>query len=342
MRKLIVILTFVQASIIQGLLAQFQNLVPNPSFESFPSCSEAFCGNDWCDLKGSVDVLTFCDTPSFYWNGYIYMGYINNAPQNWNGYQTPHSGNNYAGFAVYGCPFTNAMEIPQVKLQTKLQNNCRYFFEFYLSLSDSSWYGSKNIGVCFYDSLKLANSAQIFNGGFNMSLFEATFQPQWIYSGPYLNDKSNWSKIAGSFISNGTEEYMAIGNFCGDNCLDTIITSPISNKPTFGNPGCPFYKIVYYYIDDISLFKDTTYIGIEEPDYFQSQFFVSDDNLNVNLSNNSFPSIFVLFDATGRQVFTKVLEQRENRLMMPPLSQGVYSYGLIYKGKVMKHGKFVF
>lgn len=323
----------------KSLFAQSQNLIADPGFELYDSCADYICQFDtgWCSLIGSVDLYTYCDLNSDW-------GFENERmiPSNNAGYQFPFSGNHYVGFAVYAQSFNNVFELPAIVLNDRLIKNRKYIFEFYLSLADSNWYGSKNISVCFYNSSKLAYLPQItFGPEINMPLFREIFRPQWIYSGPYLNDKENWMKINGFFIADGTEEYMAIGNFLGDEFLDTIFTPPVSYAYIYGSNDY-YYKSVYYYLDNVSLWEDTTYIGIEQPDFEQSKVFISENGLNIYLSNHASPLSIEIYDATGRQVFTTPITQRESHFPMPQLSQGVYSYGLVYKDRIVKRGKLVF
>jgi hypothetical protein len=63
-------------------------------------------------------------------------------------------------------------------------------------------------------------------------------------SGVYLTDTISWMKLSGSFISNGTEEYLTVGNFY-DNAHTNYIERPSS--PQNG------YLVACYLIDDISV-----------------------------------------------------------------------------------------
>jgi len=346
-RKILGILFLMQWCNLFDSTAQMPNLIPNPDFELKDSCDNTFNGitlPDWFTLIGSVDLYSPCDTECNY-NGYLYTGYCTNYPSNNIGYQEDaFSGQHYGGFLTYltgNNVWKNAQEFPRAMLQKKLTANHKYNFEFYISLADSVWYATRSLSVLFCSNSKCGEIVQCSQPGqdFNFQLFHALFVPQWNYDGPYLNDKQGWTRISGNYIA---EENMIIGNFCGDECgSDTLRVSPFSlTKNLFYD--LYLYKGSYYYLDNVSLWEDTTYIGIDQPDFEQSKVFISENGLNIFLSNHASPLSIEIYDATGRQVFTTPITQRESHFPMPQLTQGVYSYGLVYKDRIVKRGKVVF
>jgi hypothetical protein len=324
------------------------NLISDFDFELKDSCDETFSDSEsyWSSFLGSVDLFSPCDSHCNY-NGYIYTGYCANYPNNWAGYQQDiDQGLHFGGFVTYltgNDLWNNTQEYPRATLKNRLTANHKYNFELYVSLADSFWYATRSLSVLFCSNSKCGEIVQCSQPGqeFNYPLFRTLFVPQWNYDGPYLNDKQGWTKISGSYIADGTEENMIIGNFCGDECgSDTLLVSPFSlTKNLFYD--LYLYKGSYYYFDNVSLWEDTTYIGIEQPVFEQSKVFISENRINVFLSNNASPLSLELFDATGRQVYSVSLIQRESHFPTPQLSQGVYAYSLIYKGRVMKQGKVV-
>jgi hypothetical protein len=179
-RKLIIVLICVQIGFCNCLFAQGENLIADPGFELYDSCVDNICQNDsgWCTLVGSVDLYTYCDLDSVW-------GWTNERmiPNNILGYQYPYLGKHYSGFLNYHYLANNIFELPSIKLPRPIEKDKRYVFEFYLSLADSVWYGSRNIGVCFYNSSKLTYLSQITAGPeINMSLFDKYF----LHNGPIL------------------------------------------------------------------------------------------------------------------------------------------------------------
>jgi len=65
-----------------------------------------------------------------------------------------------------------------------------------------------------------------------------------------LSDTSNWTLVSGSFIANGTERYLTIGNFLPDSLSNVIPLDSVCSQPN------GFNCAVYYYIDDVSVDLD--------------------------------------------------------------------------------------
>ena len=215
-----------------------QNLVPNSSFEDTAHCPSAF---------GQISYAQ-------YWTGLGSSDYFNSCadsvtrvsvPYNICGYQMARTGNGYAGFYNYG-DGQNVREYVKVQLDSILKSQHRYCVEFYVSLADIGNEACNNIGVYFSDTA-ITGSAIISPPLFSLS-------PQ-INNNPLTNpltDKINWTKISGSMVAVGGENYMIIGNFNNDANSDTVhLHSGRNTAP-------------YYYIDDISVEDCTNGLGITE------------------------------------------------------------------------------
>jgi len=87
----------------------------------------------------------------------------------------------------------------------------QYCVSFYVSLSDSCWYASDEIGAFFSDT---ATSFLLFPGG-PPAPGPWPVTPQLI-SGFYVTDRENWTLVSGSFVAQGGEKYITIGNFTQD------------------------------------------------------------------------------------------------------------------------------
>jgi hypothetical protein len=61
----------------------------------------------------------------------------------------------------------------------------------------------------------------------------------------FYTDKLNWTRITGSYIAAGGENYITIGNLHLDDATDTLCDGDIE--------GFPNQKMAYYYMDNFSL-----------------------------------------------------------------------------------------
>ncbi len=199
------------------------NLVQNPSFEQFYSCPLFFGQLNYCKYWWglSTDYFNTCSS-----NNQI------SVPLNFDGFQLSHSGNAYAGFFNYASQTTNHdwREAIKTSLNDSLISNQRYCTKFYISLANGNYPPDNylfldSIGMLFTkDSIQdsaltpiLSNGIKVQNNIFNI-------------------DTINWFEISNSFIANGGERYLTIGNF------DITINYPS------GESG-----FIYIYVDDVSV-----------------------------------------------------------------------------------------
>ncbi|MEP7170526.1 MAG: hypothetical protein ABI855_14245, partial [Bacteroidota bacterium] len=195
------IVLFVAYGVCEG-----QNLVPNPSFEDTIHCPIGINAlNDavgWFKpTLGTPDLFNICNL---------------NIPHNFFGYQVPRTGVAYAGIitliTTYDSVYNSWREYAEVKLNSSLQTGTKYFISFYVSLADSVNYATDDIGA--YLSIDTAKSDTSY-------LLAVTPQIENL-QGNYLTDKTEWIKIAGSFIAQGNERFLTIGNFKNYHNTDTL------------------------------------------------------------------------------------------------------------------------
>jgi gliding motility-associated-like protein len=203
------------------------NLVPNPSFEDYYSCPPPPCntGNliyckNWTSGIGSNNSSDYFNTCS---NGASCINAIS--------IQYPRTGNAMAGIELYDGPIGNDnREYLINKLINNLKGNKRYCANLFTSLSNYSYGAIQNIGLLFsMDSIFAFTSSGLLNK-----------QPQIEYNRGIISDTLNWVKISGSFIANGDEKILVIGNF-----RDNANTNYQSNS--FG------IMVPYYFFDDVSV-----------------------------------------------------------------------------------------
>jgi gliding motility-associated-like protein len=218
-----------------------QNFVPNGSFENISQCPVNCIGTTTSTLAigwinpniGSSDLFSTCDIAMC---GGGWNKPCHGVPLNCWGFHTPHTGNNYAGLAVYGKYQANAREYVETQTISSLLTNKKYCVSFYTSIADSfSGYSTSRLGA--YISSASVTSSSSF-------LLSATPQVENPYNN-FLNNYTGWTAIQGTFTANGGEDYITIGNFYDDMNTDTL--SFLNQSITY--PGS------YYYIDDVSLFE---------------------------------------------------------------------------------------
>lgn len=167
-------------------------------------------------------------------------------PQNGFGYQKPKSGTAYAGLGLYGywlgCLPSYGREYLQGKLSDTLKSNKKYCISLYVSLADSSYYATDDIGL-YFSNIKVSDTSLTSTFCVNFPYIPQIINPK----GNFITDTINWTLIKGLYIAQGGERYLTIGNFAGDT-LDLIKTGCIPQKVQIG---------AYYYLDDVSVVQIT-------------------------------------------------------------------------------------
>ena len=211
-----------------------QNLVYNGDFEIYDTCPyqtstlsspELEYATGWVmPTEGTSDYFNTCNSnPNIYANVDV--------PNNFVGYQNAFNGNGYAGFYVY-VNYINGTEYIQSKLNNVLKAGYIYNVSFYINHADSSEYSIDEIGAYFSETAISRIDFAPFN-----------FEPQVKSpSGLFLNEMQNWTKIEGTFVATGGEEYITIGNFSDSISTDTLSTGVFSSTSQ---------DAAYYYIDGI-------------------------------------------------------------------------------------------
>ena len=219
--------------------AYTQNLVPNSSFEDTTSCPWIFdlISNavGWFKpTPGTSDLLHEC---SF------------QVPNNILGEQNANMGKAYAGLYTYDTffPDSSYREYISIQLTDTLEQGERYNVDFYVSRSDSSNYATI-FGAYFSNNVVISSSIN------NLNLTPQVEETNSIIS------KSLWTKLSYEYTAIGGEQYITLGNFRDNSSSDTL------NTYDGGDPNNTNFQAAYYYVDDISVVKDTT-TGISEIDY---------------------------------------------------------------------------
>lgn len=220
-------LLFVLTTVLNCHVSYAQNLVSNPSFEDTTSCpvfqNEIYKATPWFNPSTS-------STPDYY------NTCNKSVPHNFAGYQTPRTGNAYAGFFAWETGGQEYREYIETKLTQTLIANRTYCIEFYVALSNNL------MGTMSVNTIGAHFSKSKVTSINNLSL---PFVPQ--VESPrsvFLTDSLSWMKIHGCFAAQGGEQYLTIGNFNNEANTDTFRIFSDQWGAAYG---------AYYYIDDVSV-----------------------------------------------------------------------------------------
>jgi gliding motility-associated-like protein len=128
------------------------------------------------------------------------------------------------------------------QLPDTLTAGATYQVEFYARPFKWSYFFTKNVGLLFTaDSMQFDHYMQ--NPGPHIETPVA------------LTDTSVWTRVSGTYVANGTERYLNIGNFWHDTA--TVLTRTFFPVP----PSFVLFKLPWYLIDAVQVYKatDTVY-----------------------------------------------------------------------------------
>lgn len=204
--------------------------MPNGSFENLTNCSSAIIENasPWCGVN-PVSVANICIShPYFSVPSQTFSpGYPS--------YQVPHSGNGYANFVQLYNGASFQPRYPHVPLIDTLAVGKMYCVTYYVSLWNDCKYSTDKFGALFTDVP--------FDCTISNQTLTAGYTPQVVSpAGIMYDDTLGWQEVSGTFIANGTEAYLTIGNFF-TNAQHTITLSYPSGVR----------NVLEYYLDDVSV-----------------------------------------------------------------------------------------
>jgi hypothetical protein len=213
------------------------NLVPNHSFEVLDSCpytsSQIYFAPPWFQpfhpvnrMYSSSDLYNMCNQS------------ILSTPTNYFGYSPTHSGIGYAGIGIFfSIQSTEGYEYIEVKLDNNLQANTRYCVSSYFTPAEVFCQATSAIGFYFSN-----DTCQINTGNYPM----LPYIPQVINdSNNFVSDTSAWTLVSGSFVAQGGERFVTIGNFWAGSYNET---NSFSLCP-------PLIAPAYFFIDDVSVVR---------------------------------------------------------------------------------------
>lgn len=316
MRLILIFLIFVTSI---NLSKAQPNLVPNPSFEDKYTC---------------INTSLLLEDYIYHWYGG--RGYFNTCfsatsgadiPQNQFGNQMPKSGDAYSGIYTYGKNSYPIRHYIRTKLFSPLIQNNKYRVAFYVSLGDTLHAFNNSIGAYFApDSL------------FTITNFVIDATPQIINSPTNnLDNKTVWTLVCDTFVANGGEKWITIGNFLNDSLslitpLDSVCSQP-------NGWGCG----AYYYIDDVSVtLVDET--GIEEQELNNFILFPNPNKGSFRLQYRgtfSATNILSITDIYGKQLDQIEIINTTTEYENTRLKNGLYFYTIRQGIEELGRGKFM-
>lgn len=289
--------------------------MPNWSFEDTLHCpitwGQAFdvvkYAPPWFQTtKGTADYFNQCNDSTV------------SVPSNFFGFQQAKTGVAYMGMMTLSADYREYISVP---LLDTLQSGATYYGSMFISLSCGTTFcgtGVDRIGIYFSNGTP--DTTGVYTG-------VLPFVPQIENpSGNIITDTTNWVKISGSFIANGGENYITIGNF-----RDAAHTNGIA---------------AYYFIDDVCVTTDSmscySSVGIKEPkqsgdvSLFPNPF---SNQLTFSLADNEQITVS-LYDFLGQQVLQQTFTN-STTINTAQLADGVYYYELRSNKGTLKTGKLV-
>ena len=213
------------------------NYVQNPSFEELDTCSlNGFNPppRTWDTLRnGGGGWPQICSLCGSYFLTVPTTGFAS--------YQVARTGNNYTFFSVWTAAtispgYTHERSYIQNELSGTLKQGHTYCVTFYTSLMNESKYSITEIG------------AYLDDGSIATIPWGVCTQSPQVKSlvGVLMTDTLGWMKVQGSFVANGTEKYLTLGNF------KTTAATTRSIMPT--SPTFTYQRnLADYYFDDVSV-----------------------------------------------------------------------------------------
>lgn len=206
-----------------SLLVSAQNLVQNPSFETYSSCPNGSSAlpqaTPWQAAKNSPEYLHFC-------SGSIYS----DVPTNYFGFQNAATGQAYGGGLFYGSfastYLVDLREFFYVPLSSPLVIGTTYYLSFKINLADNAAWACNRMGMQFTSS---------YNSNFPLN------NTAHLYSSSVITDKVNWVDVVGSFVPSVAYNAVMVGNFFTD--AMTSVTN-VGTTTSIGYNG-------YYLVDDV-------------------------------------------------------------------------------------------
>lgn len=308
-----------------------QNLVPNPSFESYTLCPHSVSlsniyASSWSNCGVTPDYFNACCTHSF-------CGIKDcSVPYNYAGYQLAASGQAYCGLVVYiNNQFqSNVREFIGTQLLSPLIIGVKYYISFKACLAK---------GSCFSSNI----ATNKLGVKFSMTSYSQFSPPPLdnfahVFTNAIISDTVNWTTIKGSFVADQNYTHMLVGNFFNKANTDTL------------NIGTPEFT-GYYFVDDFIVGTDSLtelITGIESNENSQDDFQLfpnpSPSSITIQFNNpNRTSHSFKLYDLNGTEVLViSNISSNTFTVSRNERPAGMYYYQLRTANSIIKTGRLIF
>ena len=322
---LIIIICFI------ALNSNAQNLVINPSFENTIPCWifinlgtwQMQCTN-WYSASGG--------SPDYFSETYDPLCYASPVPLNQVGFQYARTGVAYVGIGVFTEHITpnhiNRREYIGGELSDTLKQGHEYCVSFYVSVAEEFKYVVDGIGL--YLSV---DSAVDYTINTNLSFVPQIENP----SGNIIYDTLNWVQISGTYIANGGEKYLTIGNFKDD--ANTMVDS-VNLSASLGAHEA------YFFIDDVSVIDCTVGINEVNDNLSSGKLYPNPAHTVVyyeNVLGEDESGKIKLMDMLGKKIKEYNLKSGVNRITIPvsDLAKGMYMVKIKINGRADENKKLL-
>lgn len=218
-----------------------QNLVPNYSFEYSTYCpyapgqiNSAF---GWNDAYGNTaDFFHPCG------NAMV------SAPVNSFGGQAAADGISYIGFRAYTSGNPTYFEFPAIELTAPLDSCQTYAISFKVSRGagdQGGGWATDQLGIAFFNSVQTQSAFADQLWGFAPGPIVPAFTSP---PGQVITDSTGWTTISATYVAQGGEVYLVIGNFQFTNTI-----------PVWTGTGSDFSA--YYFVDDVHVERTSSLLG---------------------------------------------------------------------------------
>jgi OmpA-OmpF porin, OOP family len=294
MKKLLLLFIFLMPNIINS-----QNLISNGGFETYSSCPGII--SIAIDIAVPWQIATLNTTPPALYNVCANPSSLG-VPFNgstYEGYQYPKSGNGYAGFMAFRSTNPNSRKYIRFPLNEALTAGTTYCLTFFVNLTNNSSDAIDAIGAYFSDTALTCLSVNCV----------PNYSPQVSNpAGNILSDTLNWMQISGCFVAQGTERFMHIGDFKTDSATQYITTPNTLSS-------------AYYYIDDVSLYADTSLTIKETVKENSFTVFPNPSSNALNISAKKNVEEIVVSDVRGKVV---IQQPSNTSIDVSSLANGCY------------------
>ena len=153
------------------------------------------------------------------------------------GKEDPKEGDNYAGLVVYSPKDKIARNYITSPLAQPMLKGKKYCVSMYISLAEGSKFATNNLGINFHKKQPKQDD--------NKTIIEKTSILH--HYSKLVSATYGWEKICGTYIAEGGEEFITIGNFTATDKTKTEKAIKIKDYKGL------LSDFAYYFVDDISV-----------------------------------------------------------------------------------------